>query len=270
MLIGSQTFIQSELTSRPSSNFLEKNLYPCHPHCVTRQFAVFSPSHLTAVAVGFFVMSVLIVSARRSPEVAKPIARAVLAFFCLTAYGYSQFAWSTCPHPVDLDNSLPFHLCDITAFLAGYALLSRKSWAQELTYYWGLAATLQALITPALLYDFPHFTFFTFFLHHFAIVGSSLFIPLCDGWKPSLPWWRSPRRAFFCVNLYLLFAGLLNMMLGTNFGFVAHPPENPSLIDHLGPWPIYLIWFEVIAWILFILLTLPWLRKNPTIGGIAS
>ncbi|MFM2220906.1 MAG: hypothetical protein RLZZ553_654 [Verrucomicrobiota bacterium] len=235
-----------------------------------KTFVVFSNSHLMTLCVGFLIVWALVASSRRSPDIALSLARGVLAFFCLTAYGYSQWAWCTCSHPIDLDNALPFHLCDIAAVLAGYALLSRKRWAQELTYYWGLAATMQALITPALLYDFPHFTFFTFFIHHFAIVGAAIFIPLCDGWRPSLPWWRSPLWAFLCVNIYLVVAGALNMGLGTNFGFVAHPPENPSLIDHLGPWPFYLIWFEVIAWILFCLLTLPWLKKNRTTGGIAS
>lgn len=238
--------------------------------CMPQRFVVFSSTHLLTLAVGCFVLGVLLISARRSQEVGLPLTRSVLAFLCLTAYGYSQYAWSTCQHALDLDNTLPFHLCDVAAFLAGYALLSRKVWAQELTYYWGLAATLQALITPALLYDLPHLTYVSFFVHHFAVVGAACFIPLCDGWRPHETWWRSPARALIWVNFYLIFAGMLNFMLGTNFGFVAHPPENPSLIDHLGPWPFYLISFEVIAGILFILLTLPWCTKNRSTGGIVS
>jgi hypothetical integral membrane protein (TIGR02206 family) len=234
------------------------------------RFVVFSTTHGITVGLGLSLLLILLLGARRSTSTAQPLARAVLAFFCLAAYGYSQFAWSTCPHTLDLDNILPFHLCDIAAFLAGYALLTRKPWAQELTYYWGLAATIQALITPALTYTHPHLTFFSFFLHHFAIVGAALFIPICDGWRPLHPWWKSPLRAFFSVNLYLLFAGLMNAWLGTNFGFLAHPPPNPSLIDHLGPWPYYILAFEVIALLLFLLLTLPWLRKNRSIHGIAG
>ena len=247
-------------------------------HCVVHaplsympdRFVVFSSTHLMAVSVGFALLFLLLIGARRSPATAQPLARAVLAFFCLAAYGYSQFAWSTCTHPLDLDNILPFHLCDIAGFLAGYALLTRKAWAQELTYSWGLAATLQALITPALTYTYPHLTFFTFFCHHFAIVGAALFIPLCDGWRPQQPWWRSPLRAFVSVNFYLVLAGLMNGFLGTNFGFLTHPPPNPSLIDYMGPWPYYILSFEVIALLLFALLTIPWLRKNRITDGIAG
>ena len=40
---------------------------------------------------------------------------------------------------------------------------------------------------------------------------------------------------------YMLVALLINTLLGTNFGFVSRPPATPSLIDHLGPWPLYLV-----------------------------
>ena len=238
--------------------------------CMDERFVVFSPTHMITMIVGFAFLLILMIASRRSPVVALPITRAELAFFCLTAYGYSQYAWSTCQHSLQLDQTLPFHLCDVAGFLAGYALLSRKPWAQELTYYWGLAATIQALVTPALSYTFPHLTFFSFFLHHFAIVGAALFIPLCDAWRPSQPWWSSPWRAFLSVNVYMMVAGVINFKLGTNFGFLARPPDTPSLIDHLGPWPYYILAFEVIALLLFFILTMPLLRKNCSTSRIAS
>lgn len=251
-------------------NFFSLTPQPLLKQGMPHHFVVFSSTHLVTVTLGFGILTVLLIASYRSPLTAQPLTRAVLAFLCLASYGYSQWAWATCDHKLPLDAIIPFHLCDIASLLAGYALLARKHWAQELTYYWGLAATLQALITPALTYTYPHPTFFSFFVHHFAIVGAALFIPLCDGWRPLTPWWRSPLRAFFSVNLYLLFAGLMNVMLGTNFGFLAHPPPNPSLVDHLGAWPYYIVSFEAIALLLFVLLTLPWLRKNRDDDGIAD
>jgi hypothetical integral membrane protein (TIGR02206 family) len=232
-------------------------------------FAVFSATHGIAVMLGFLVLAGFMIIARHSAR-GKTIVTGLLAFFCLAAYGYSQWAWSTCTEPTSLDSILPFHLCDFAGFLAGYALLSRKPLARELTFYWGLAGTLQGLITPALAYDLPHPAFFTFFLHHFAIVGAALFLPLCDGWRPQQPFYKSPLRAFLWINLYLIFAGTMNVLLGTNFGFLAHPPINPSLIDHLGPWPWYIVSFEIIGLALFFLLTLPFIRKNRTTGSIAG
>jgi uncharacterized membrane protein YwaF len=54
-----------------------------------------------------------------------------------------------------------------------------------------------------------------------------------------------------------VFALSINFLLDTNFGFATRPPDNPSLIDHLGPWPWYLLWMQLIAILVFLLLALP-------------
>jgi hypothetical integral membrane protein (TIGR02206 family) len=232
-------------------------------------FTVFSKTHFYTVISGFFLLALLIAWSRRS-DFGKMITTGILAFFCLGAYGLSQYAWSYDAQPTDLDNLLPFHLCDVCAFLAGYAILTKKPLACELTYYWGLAATIQALITPAIGYGFPHPTYFTFFLQHFAIVGVALFLPLTGTWRPVKPLWKSPLQAFVWVNFYMIFAMSMNFLLKTNFGYLAHPPPNPSLIDHLGPWPYYIIGLETMALLLFLLLTLPFMRKNRATATLAG
>jgi len=58
----------------------------------------------------------------------------------------------------------------------------------------------------------------------------------------------------------------VNTLLGTNFGFASRPPANPSLIDHLGPWPWYLLSMQAIAVTLFLLLALPLCRRGTNIG----
>ena len=50
-------------------------------------------------------------------------------------------------------------------------------------------------------------------------------------------------------------------VLRTNFAFASRPPENPSLIDYLGPWPLYLFAMQGIALVLFLLLALPFRKR---------
>ena len=236
---------------------------------MTHRFTTFSGTHAVTVIIGVAVLAILVAAARLSDR-AKTLVTAILAFLNLTAYGYTQFAWSCCDHAAALDNIVPFHLCDISSFLAGYALLTRKQLACELIYYWGLAAATQALITPAIDYSFPHPAYFTFFIQHFAIVGAALYLPTHEGWRPLQPFWRSPLRAILWVNVYFLFACLMNLLLDTNFGYLAHPPPHPSLIDHLGPWPYYIISFEIIAFTMILILTIPFLKKNQRHGAITG
>jgi hypothetical integral membrane protein (TIGR02206 family) len=66
----------------------------------------------------------------------------------------------------------------------------------------------------------------------------------------------------------MAFVGLVNWLIGSNYMFIAHPPETASLIDVLGPWPWYLLSLEGIAVVVFLLLYLPYLfidlRRKPT------
>ncbi len=190
------------------------------------------------------------------------LARGLLAFLCLGAFGYTQAAWLTIAGDPDLDSSLPLQLCDIAAITGGFALLTGRRLPATLTYFWGLAATVQALATPAIAIGFPHPAFIAFFVHHFAVVAAALYLPLVAGWRAERPWWKDPLRALLWANLYLLLAMAVNAWLGTNFGFAARKPANPSLLDHLGPWPLYLLWMQVLAAVLFSLLALPVLRRD--------
>jgi hypothetical integral membrane protein (TIGR02206 family) len=220
-------------------------------------FVPFSAMHGWAFAAGAVGVTALIVLGR-SGERNERLARCILAFLCLAAFAYTQAAWATVAGgDADLDSALPLHLCDIAAFIAGFALLTGKRLLATLTYFWGLAATVQALATPAISIGFPHPAFIAFFVHHFAVVGAAFYLPIVSGWRAERPWWKTPLQAWLWANLYLIVAMGVNYLLGTNFGFTARKPVNPSLLDHMGPWPVYLLWLQLLAAALFSLLVLP-------------
>lgn len=219
-------------------------------------FQVFSAQHGVTLVIGFAVIALLLVMARHSDKGRMRVA-ALLIFLNLSAYAYSQAAWSSLKQPVSLDNALPFHLCDLSAIIAGFALITRRQLLCELTYCWGLAATAQALLTPALGIGFPSWPFLAFFVQHFAIVAAALYLPIVVGWRPRAPRWKTPLIALGCGVGYQLLSLAINAWLGSNFGFSMRPPDNPSLLDHLGPWPWYLIAMWPIAFVLFLLICLP-------------
>lgn len=224
-------------------------------------FQPFGAQHGWAVLIGGIVVGALIFAGRRGGN-SRTLATAVLAFLNLSAWPLGQAAWLSLDAPKSLDNILPLHLCDIAAVTAGFALLTRKPLLCALTYFWGLAATVQALVTPAIGVGFPHLPFVMFFVHHFAVVGAALYLPLVDGWRPRKPFWKGPCEVYLWSLVYMTVAMTANVLLGTNFGFLARPPENPSLIDHLGPWPWYLLPMQGLAIVFFLLLALPFARNR--------
>lgn len=217
-------------------------------------FHPFTRDHFITLAVGFTLTAALIIYAKRSDKNQRT-ATAVLAFLNLSSFPFALYAWRG--HPLSLDNILPLHLCDLAAIIAGFALYTRNRALLTLTYFWGLGATFQALITPALTIGPPGLPFFHFFWQHFAIVAAAIYIPNVLKWKPDKPWWKSPLKVFGISVVYQGFALIVNTILGTNFAFASRPPDNPSLIDHLGPWPVYLFAMQGLALIVFLLLALP-------------
>lgn len=165
---------------------------------------------------------------------------------------------------LNLQNALPFHLCDVAAFAGAIALLRRDPLAAELVYFFGLAGTLNGLLTPALLQDFPHLTFFAFFLGHSGIVIAAVHVVAGMGLIPRP---GAPLRMLGCILSYAAMVGAINGVLGTNYGFVCWKAPSPSLMDVLGPWPWYVGSLVLLSLIFFVLLNLPfviqrWRKKD--------
>ena len=152
------------------------------------------------------------------------------------------------------ENSLPVHLCDVVACLLAVALLRRSQRCAELGYLWGLSGTAQGLITPGLEYGFPAPEFFGFFLQHGGVPAIALGLALGTRLapRPGAVW-----RAMGWINVYLAAIFVLNWLCGTNYGYVNHKPPPPTLMDFLGPWPLYILSLQAVALVFFLLLLLP-------------
>ena len=135
-------------------------------------FHPFSQQHFVALGIGAAVGIGFLMAGKKGGANERR-ATALLAFINLVVYGISQAAWMTVETPKAIDNILPLHMCDIAAITAGFALLTRRPLLCSLTYFWGLAATIQALLTPALTIGYPALPFVTFFIHHFAAITTA-------------------------------------------------------------------------------------------------
>jgi hypothetical integral membrane protein (TIGR02206 family) len=153
------------------------------------------------------------------------------------------------------DYSLPLDLCSVVLVACAASLFRPSRFLYEITYFWGLGGTLQALVTPDLAGGFPSLDFFLFFWGHGAILVGIVFIIAARKFRPRR---NSVLRMMVALNVYALAVGAINALMGWNYGYLCRKPAAPSLLDFLGPWPWYLLSLEGIALLSFFLLSLPW------------
>jgi uncharacterized membrane protein YwaF len=67
------------------------------------------------------------------------------------------------------------------------------------------------------------------------------------------------------LHLYALVIGVSNLLCDTNFFYLRGKPSEPSLLDYMGPWPVYILVGDLLAGFLFWLLWLPFRKKHSTI-----
>jgi hypothetical integral membrane protein (TIGR02206 family) len=151
-------------------------------------------------------------------------------------------------------NSLPLHLCGAAIVLSAVMLVTDSYALYEITYFWGFAGAIQALLTPDSTYGFPHYRFFQVFTSHGAIVTASVYMTFVVGYRPTL---RSLWKTFLITNIYTGVIALFNWAVGGNYLFICHKPETPSLMDYLGPWPWYVASMELVGIVFFLLFYAP-------------
>jgi hypothetical integral membrane protein (TIGR02206 family) len=134
------------------------------------------------------------------------------------------------------------------------ALWSRRQVWVDLAYFWGLAGTLQAVLTPDLPVVFPHVRWISFFVSHAGIIAAVLYLVWGEGRRV---YWESIWVAWRWILIYAAVVLVVNGLLGTNYGYLCRPPENPSLIDYLGPWPWYIGSLAILAVVKFFIYYLP-------------
>jgi hypothetical integral membrane protein (TIGR02206 family) len=227
-----------------------------------REFTAYGPSHLVVLAL-FVVGAVLLVwiGRRQSESQARVFGRA-FAVLLVAAFVVAFVYKLVRP---DLDTSIPLQLCDIAELIAAYALWSQRHWAFVLGYYWGLVLNSQALFTPDIgtpkegAPDFPHHLFITFFLLHVLVVWAAIYLT----WgRRNRPRWRDYRFAIIVTLGWAAFTFTFNAITGTNYGYLNRKPPTASLLDVLGPWPVYLLVEVAIVIIVWALMTWPWQRTR--------
>ena len=198
-----------------------------------------SAEHVGAlVGTGLAAALLIIVARKRNEREVAYICRALAVVLVVDEVSWWVFVAGGGVPGAQLAQALPLQLCDITTLIAALALWFRRPLLVELTYFWGLAGSLQGLLTPDLPQHFPSYPYVQYYIAHGGIVAAALLLVV--GLR------IHPRRfAVVWVGLlalmYTALVGLVDAATGANYMYLVSKPPAPTLLDLIGPWPWYLL-----------------------------
>ena len=218
--------------------------------------------HIGALVATAAAAGAAVPAARRWPG---PVSRG-LAVLIGGAY-LAEHAWFIARGTWSADFNLPLHLTDVVTIVSVLALWTVRPLLVELTWFWGLTASLQAVLTPDLGgAEFPELLWWTFFITHSGAVVAALVLVVGRGIvpRPGAVW-----RVFGATVVVAAAAGAANLLTGGNYMWLREKPDEGSLLDLMGPWPWYILSAAVLGLVLFSLLAAlaARARLGPRTGG---
>ncbi len=250
-------------------------------------FVLFGAGHLAVLALSLVLGLAVALYVRRFGGLGRRrIERttcAALGAFLLGSAAFSNVYWLT-SGKWSVQWSVPLQLCDFALLLSAAMLLRiairgrpplqprepgwRPGWqfVYELIYFWTLGGTTQAMLTPNLNTPFPHPETIRFYTSHGGTFVAAMLLTAGMSFRPRPgSWWR----VWLFTNALVPPVMLFDWAAGANYMFLMGPPENPSVIDYLGPWPWMVAALSATALAIMMLLYLPWWwldrRREPAV-----
>jgi len=213
---------------------------------------LFGPVHLLILASVPAIAVLLSMTARRSREFARWTRYTLGSLLALNELAW--YAYRLRLEGFRFPEGLPLQLCDLTLWLTVFALFTLNPIAFEIAYFTGIGGSGMALLTPDLWAPLASYPTIYFFLAHGMVVVSLLMILWSKQGKPRP---GSPWKVFAALNAYAAAIAVFNAIFKTNYMYLCSKPAGASIIDFLGPWPVYLVGSEAVALAIFWLLWLP-------------
>ena len=219
---------------------------------LNNRFVMFSLAHWGAIAVLITFILLLFITRTRWIGSEKSILSMERSFgLSLLVIDILYHVWLVQSDRWELSSSLPIELCSISLLLTIVLLWTGNRLVYQFVFYAGIGGALQAMLTPVLDMDFPHFRYFHFFYTHAGIILTALYFTWVKGYRPTF---KGILTTLLALNILLPFIFWINYLFEGNYMFLQRKPSGGSLLDFLGPYPWYILSLEIVAFLIFIFL----------------
>ncbi|MBM7584178.1 putative integral membrane protein (TIGR02206 family) [Bacillus pakistanensis] len=211
-------------------------------------FTLYSYSHIAALMVFLMVLLIMICSFQKWKNQRGEKIIGWLLFSLLAGSEIFYQIWAISYGVWDSRETLPLHLCSFSTFFGIYLYFKKNNILFYFYFYIGFIPPILALITPDLLFEFPHFRYFKFFIQHMAIPLMAVFLLITRKYTLSF---KSIIYGVITLNLMIFPIGLINRWIGSNYFFLAGPPKGDTVLTFFGKGIVYYINLEFAAFLLF-------------------
>lgn len=222
-------------------------------------FKAYSIQHFGPIGIAvIFTISIIQYANKYLNEKQKTILGTCLAFFpFVCVIGRMSYLISIGTFDSKLD--LPFFLCRFMSLILPLVFYTRNRLMLGILYFWVLAGTVNAILTPDLKQGPFHWEYNLYWVYHLMLIVTILYGVFVYKFKIT---WKDYRNAVLATIAFTVFSGLINFLLKANYNYLSAKPDVASILDHMGPWPWYIVSVYGLMFFLFFLALLPYLRKG--------
>lgn len=219
---------------------------------------MFGMQHLLTLLFFLIIGIVLIKWAQKLPESKRyKVIHQIAIGLCITVLAWTGLKIAL--RGFEVEEDLPLHLCNIMALLLPVFTYTRKKLYFQVLFFWILAGTSHALITPDLKNGFPNYIFLKYWIVHAGLIIFVFYGVMVLKIKPTL---KSVFIAFMALQLYIVVMFAVNAITGGNYFYTQGKPEEPSALDYLGEYPHYIWIVELVMIPYFMVFYLPFYISN--------
>ncbi|KZE67164.1 hypothetical protein AWM68_04715 [Fictibacillus phosphorivorans] len=219
-------------------------------------FKMFGTEHVFILCLIFIVSVTIYVL--RFQIIGKHVVKTVLLMGLIFSEVSYHF-WAIYNDMWNVKYFLPLQLCSLNSLLSIVLLLTDNRKLFGFVYLFGLTGAIQGLLTPELYQEPWHFRFIQYFIAHAFIVWTALYYGIIKSYRIS---WARFFMSFLWLNVYALGVYMINILIGANYMFLMKKPDNASLMDYLGPHPLYILSLEFVALCFCLLVFIPVKEKS--------
>ena len=224
-------------------------------------FSLSSSSHIvfTIVCIAFIVFLPRLFIDKS--KVIRNILLMVITSLILTNQGMDFFREGYGPGNWKL--GLPLHLCDFSsASIILYFVTKRREFFL-FAFFAGFSGAGMAILTPDVLYSFPHIDYVRHMIGHSMILLGVTYAIIVESQRPKL---KDVHRVLAALTVLLFLMYPINFLLGppANYWFVIEKPPGFNVTDLMREAPYHMIDVYILAVIVCYSLYLPYFIKDRT------